>query len=75
MYPQRKQLLHNSKKQKSQNCLKISADVVVLTGGRDTEFLVTEHDLSKRCKYPKNTNFGEKENIMLKVRINLGWQV
>ena len=51
MYPQRKQLLHNSKKQKSQNCLKISADVVVLTGGRDTEFLVTEHDLSKRCKY------------------------
>jgi len=29
--------------------IQISADVVVLTGGRDTEFLVTEHDLSKRA--------------------------
>merc|ERR1711971_781690 len=29
--------------------IKVSADVVVLTGGRDTEFLVTEHDLSKRA--------------------------
>jgi len=29
--------------------IQVSADVVVLTGGRDTEFLVTEHDLSKRA--------------------------
>merc|ERR1712130_271952 len=28
--------------------IQVSADVVVLTGGRDTEYLVTEHNLSKR---------------------------
>ena len=34
---------------------------MVLTGGRGTEFVVTEHNLGKRCVDVKTTKYEERE--------------
>ena len=39
---------------------------MVLTGGRGTEFVVTEHNLGKRYIDVKTTKYEERETIKLK---------